>query len=85
MVRKTPPSIPPHPSKEQMENSKKCQVAHSTRGKNSSNLPMFYAQATNATASILKIKEAFSALPNKKILEIHDAVFPKPDNKRRRI
>jgi len=46
---------------------------------------MSYAQATNATASILKIKEAFPALPNKKILEIHDTVFPKPDNKRCRI
>ena len=46
---------------------------------------MTYAQATNAAASILKIKEAFPALPNKKILEIHDAAFPKPDNKGRRV
>jgi len=68
-----------------MENSKKRQEACSTKGKSSSNSPMFYAQATNATASILKIKEAFPALPNKKILEIHDAAFPKPNNKGRRI
>ena len=40
---------------------------------------------TNATASILKIKEAFPALPNKKILEIHDTAFPKPNNKGHRI
>jgi len=46
---------------------------------------MTYAQATNAAASILRIKEAFPALPNKKILEIHNAAFPKPDNKGRRI
>jgi len=46
---------------------------------------MSYAQATNAVASILKIKEAFPALLNKKILEIHDAAFPKPDNKGCRI
>jgi len=46
---------------------------------------MSYAQTINAAASILKIKEAFPALPNKKILEIHDAAFPKPDNKGRRI
>jgi len=85
MVRKTPPPIPPRPSKEQMENSKKHQEAHSTKGKSSSNSSMSYAQATNATASILKIKEAFPALPNKKILEIHDAAFPTPDNKGRRI
>jgi len=46
---------------------------------------MSYAQATNAAASILKIKEVFPALLNKKILEIHDVAFPKPDNKGRRI
>ena len=46
---------------------------------------MSYAQTTNAAASILKIKEAFPALPNKKILKIHDTAFPKPDNKGRRI
>jgi len=68
-----------------MENSKKCQVVCSTKGKNSSDLPMSYAQATNAMASILKIKEVFPALPNKKILKIHNAVFPKPDNKGHRI
>jgi len=85
IIRKTPLPIPPRPSKEQMENSKKHQKAHSTKDKSSSYPPMSYAQATNAVASILKIKEAFPALPNKKILEIHDAAFPKPDNKGRRI
>jgi len=84
-IKKTPPPIPPRPSKEQMENSKKRQEARSTKGKSSSYSPMSYAQATNAAASILKIKEAFPALPNKKILEIHDAAFPKPDNKGHRI
>ena len=84
-IRKTPPPIPPCPSKEQMKNSKKHQKACSTKGKSSTNSPMSYAQATNTVTSILKIKEAFPALPNKKILKIHDAVFPKPDNKGRRI
>jgi len=46
---------------------------------------MSYAQATNAAASILKIKEVFPALLNKKILEIHDTAFPKSDNKGHRI
>jgi len=46
---------------------------------------MSYAQATNSVASILKIKEAFPALPNKKILEIHNTAFPKPDNKGRKV
>jgi len=84
-TRKTPPPISPCLSKEQMENSKKRQEARSTKGKSSSYSPMSYAQATNAVASILKIKEAFPVLPNKKILEIHDAAFPKPDNKGCRI
>jgi len=84
-IKKTLPPIPPCPSKEQMENSKKRQEARSTKDKSSSYSPMSYAQATNAAASILKIKETFPALPNKKILEIHDAAFPKPDNKGRRI
>jgi len=46
---------------------------------------MSYAQVTNSTANILKIKEAFPALPNKKILEIHDMAFPKPDNKEQKV
>jgi len=85
MTRKTLLSIPPCHSKEQMENSKKRQEVCSTKGKSSLYSPMSYAQTTNAAASILKIKEAFPALPNKKILKIHDTAFPKPDNKGRRI
>ena len=80
-IKKIPPPIPPCPSKEQMESSKKCQETRSIKGKSSLSPPMSYAQATNSMASILKIKEAFPALPNKKILEIHNVVFPKPDNK----
>jgi len=51
--------------KEQIENLKKCQETCLTKNKSP---PMSYAQATNSAASILKIKEAFPALPNKKIL-----------------
>jgi len=75
IIKKTLPSIPPCPSKEQMESSKKHQEVHSTKGKSSLSPSISYAQATNSVASILKIKEAFPALPNKKILEIHDVVL----------
>ena len=51
------------------------------KGKNSLSFPMSYAQATNSGVNILKIKEAFPALPNKKILEIHNTAFSKPINK----
>jgi len=71
MKRKTLPPISPRPSKEQMESLKKNKKAHLTKGKSSLSSPMSYAQATNSIASILKIKEVFPALPNKKILEIH--------------
>jgi len=85
IIRKTPPPIPPRPSKEQMESLKKCQEVCSIKGKSSLPFPIPYAQTTNSMASILKIKEAFPALPNKKILKIHNAVFPNPDNKGRKI
>jgi len=65
-----------------MESLKKCQEACMIKGKISPSSPMSYAQATNFVANILKIKEAFPALLNKKILEIHNAAFLKPDNKR---
>ena len=42
-----------------------------------------YAQAT--VSNILKIKEAFPALPNKKILEIHNTAFKKPTNKNKTV
>ena len=47
--------------------------------------PLSYAQAINSATSILKIKEAFPALPNKKILEIHNVAFSKPGHKGQKI
>ena len=84
-IKKIPLPIPPRPFKEQMESSKKYQEICSIKGKSSLSSLMSYAQATNSVTSILKIKEAFPALPDKKILEIHNAVFPKPDNKGQKI
>ena len=47
--------------------------------------PLSYVQATSSTSNILKIKEAFPALPNKRILEIHNATFPTLNNKGKKI
>jgi len=44
-----------------------------------------YAQAANSSVNILKIKEAFPAFPNKKIIEIHNATFSKPGHKDKKI
>jgi len=85
MIRKIPLSIPSCPFKEQMENLKKCQEAHILKGKNTLSSSLSYAQAINSAVSILKIKEAFPALPNKKILEIYNIAFFKLDNKEQKI
>jgi len=68
-----------------MENLKKCQEAHTLKGKNTLSSSLFYAQAINSAVSILKIKEAFPTLPNKKILKIHNIAFSKLDNKEQKI
>jgi len=66
-----------------MERSKSIQQKHAVRGNKT--LSLSYAQATTNASTILKIKNAFSALPNKKILEIHDATFPRQNNKRLKV
>ena len=43
IIKKTPPPIPPRPSKEQMESSKKRQKARTTKGKSSLSSPVSYA------------------------------------------
>jgi len=44
-----------------------------------------YAQATYQASNILKFKEVFPILSNKKILEIHNTAFSKPINKGKKI
>ena len=70
------PPIPPYPTKKQMEKSK----IHGKMAPTPS-----YAQAANSSVNILKIKEAFPALPNKKIIEIYNAAFSKPGHKDKKI
>ena len=43
-----------------------------------------YAQTTSSASSILNIKEAFSILLDRKILEIHDAAFSRQNKNRKR-
>jgi len=52
------------------------------RQKNKRNLTnKSYAQATFSVANILKLRDAFPALPNKKIIEIHNLALTKPTQK----
>ena len=46
--------------------------------------PLFYAQTTLFASSILKIKEVFSILLNRKILEIHNVAFSRQNKNRKR-
>ena len=83
LVKKVLSPIPPYLSKEELEKAKSHSKNTSGRKKNSSTLS--YAQATSSISNILKIKEAFPALPNSKILEIHNATFSKQNNKEKKV
>jgi len=74
LVKKVPSSIPPCLLK--LEKAKNCIKNAVGRRKD---------QATLSTSNILKIKEAFPTLPNRKILEIHKATFPKQNNKGKKV
>ena len=83
MVKKVPPPILSYLSKKELEKAKNCFKKFASKTKDPSSLS--YIQTTSSASNILKIKEAFPALPNKKILEIHNTVFPKQNNKGRKV
>lgn len=84
-VKKIPPPVPPRPSKEQLERSKHHNAGKSNKGKTSLPSTKSFAQVASSAANILEIKEAFPALPNKRIIEIHNAAFDKPSIKTNQI
>lgn len=84
-IRRVPPPIPPRPTKEQLEKSKNRQAGRIAKDTNRTNPTKSFAQVTALAANILKIKEAFPALPDKKIIEIHNAALNKPTIKGRKI
>jgi len=47
--------------------------------------PMYYMLRLCHTLHALKIKEAFPALPNKKVLKMHNAAFAQPVNKTKKV
>jgi len=64
-----------------LEKSKAYQRKISTEGKSS----LFYAQIASNVTNTLKIKEAFPALPNKKVLKMHNAAFRQHTNKAKKV
>jgi len=79
----TPPLILSCPPKKVLEGVKALQQYHSAKGKKV--IPLSYAQAMLSASNLLKIKDAFPALPNKKILEMHNAAFHQPNNKAKKV
>jgi len=83
-AKKIPFLILPHLSKKDLKKAKNLLQKNASNTRKGSS-PLSYAQAMSSPLNILKIKEAFPILPNKKILEIHDAIFSKLNNKRKKI
>jgi len=77
-IRKTSFPFPPCLSQDQVEKSRKCQEAQTAKDHTSTFSSLFYTQATSLAKNLLKIKEAFLVLSNKKIIEIYNAVISKP-------
>jgi len=84
-IKRVLPPIPPRPSKEQLEKLKNCQINHIAKDTSRTNPTKSFAQVTALAVNILKIKEAFPALPDKKIIEIHNAALNKPTTKGKKI
>jgi len=80
-ITKVPPPIPPRPFKEILEKSKAYQQKISNNGKS----PLSYAQIASNVTNALKIKKAFPALPDKKILEMHKAAFGQHANRVKKV
>ena len=68
-----PPCIPPRLHPKQVEEVRKRLLQRNNKKK--SQTPRSYAQVSSSANDILKLRDAFPALPNKKIIEIHKAAL----------
>jgi len=66
-----PPCIPPRLPHKQVEEIRKR--LNQKNNKKNTLFPRSYTQVSSQASDILKLKEAFLALPNRKILKIHNA------------
>lgn len=81
LVEKCSPPIPPHLSQKQLEEVTK----HLKLRKTNRNSTKLYVQASSPASNILKLRDAFPALPNKKIIKIHKATLNKEPPKGKKI
>lgn len=83
LVAKIPLPIPARLLYKQLEEVKKQIEQRQSQGKNI--YTKSYAQTTTSAADILKLRDAFPALPNKKIIKICSTTLNKPMQKDKRI
>jgi len=79
-----PLTPPPWPTEEQLRKSK-FQLTEKNKGNSGKTSTKSFTQATATAKNIFKIKEAFSALLKKKIIEMHNIAIDKLANRSRRI
>jgi len=72
IIGKIPPPIPKCLPRKQVEEVRNRLEQKKLKGKN---LTKSYAQVSSPANDILKLRDAFLALPNKKIIEIHNATL----------
>jgi len=77
-----PPRIPPHLHPKQIEEARKRLLQRNNR--KNSQTPRSYAQVSSSANDILKLRDAFPALPNKKIIEIHNATLNSSQPKKKK-
>ena len=85
LVKRIPPPIPFHPTKNQLEKSKIHQAGRDHKKSSKNSLIKSFAQAIVLATNILKIKEAFPVLPDKKIIEIHNVALTQLANKVKKV
>jgi len=81
LVKRNPPPIPPHLPQKQLEEVRNRLEQRKTNKKSTKS----YVQALSLASDILKLRDAFLVLPNKKIIEIHKAMLNKEPSKGKKI
>jgi len=84
-IKKVPSLIPSCLTKDQLKKLKNCQTEQTTKGIIKPLPSKSFAQVIASVENILKLKKAFSVLPDKKIIKIHNMSFSKLVNKERKI
>jgi len=81
MVENIPPPIPKHLSCKQVDEIRNCL----DQRKKAKSTNKSYVQVSSLAADILKLRDAFLALSNRKIIEIYQATLSKASSVKRKV